>query len=497
MYKLSRFLILASILGAGNTFSSTLILTEDFLQKTAQKGAPTLDQIEAAFRSVAIKRGEEREKYAPELFGQGSYSETNERALIEFAPVFSPIKQAQLGVRQNLSYGFDTRATITTDQRSASSPLIGSFQNATTTTLAFTMQMDLWKNLLGRMSRAKLENVALETKKAELEKEIQLKSFRISLRRLYWSLVANEQSLLTSEELLKTAKTQAGETAARFRSAVAEADEVARYNAQVASREGTITFLKYRRETYYTQLKNLLPELSMHDLKLGQYDLNKTIEEILSCTTQIASVKGTPYQFTKYDEMVSMLRKIKTNSAVYNSRYSDLDVKLFGTVKSTGISLDEVGTNQYRGSYGGTFDDMKETNRTGYEVGVLFTLPLGGTKAETKKSKELYDEKRLLASINSTDAQVVNTHQEFIRTITLLNDVIRSQKLTAIELEKRLKGMRRKYEQARVSVNDVVLDQDALLQAELATIDTQLQILNTIFDYLVIFPDTPCAFNRI
>lgn len=477
--------------------AESLVITEEFLQEKAKLGSPSLDQIEAAFQSVSITKGEEKEKYAPELFGQGSYSETNERPLIAFAPVFTPLKQAQVGIRQNFAYGIDTSASVTTDQRSTRSAFLGTLQNGTTSTVAFTMQMDLWRNLLGRMSKSKLESLQLETRKAAIEKEIQTKSFKISLRRLYWSLVANQQSLTTSEALLKTAKAQAEETQQRFRNSVAEADEVARYNAQVASREGTITFLKYRRETFFTQLKNLLPELSGHDLQLGHYDLSKTLDEVLACTGVISSEPKTPFHFTKYDEVVGMLRQIKTNAALYNSRYADLDVKLFGTVKATGVSLDEVSTGNSRGNYGDSFKGMTEQNRSGYEVGVKFALPLGDTKAETKKSKELYDEKRLDASMNSTDARVANTHQEFVRTIRLLNEVITSQRLTAQELNKRLKGMRRKYEQARVSVNDLVLDQDALLNAELITIDTQLQILNTIFDYLVIFTDTPCAFNRI
>jgi hypothetical protein len=57
--------------------------------------------------------------------------------------------------------------------------------------------------------------------------------------------------------------------------------------------------------------------------------------------------------------------------------------------------------------------------------------------------------------------------------------------------------MRRKYEQARVSINDLIFDQDALLRSELTTIETQLQILNVLFDYLAIYTETPCGFNRI
>ena len=475
-------------------------ITEEYLHQIALKGSPNLDQIESAFQQAGFKFSEENEKFSAEVFGQGEYSETNERALIEFAPVFSPVKRVQLGVRKNLLSGFETQATVTTDQRSASSPFIGRLQDATTTTLAFTVQMDLWKDLFGRLSKVKLESLALQLERAKIEKDIQAKTFFISLRRLYWSLIANELSLRTSLELLKTSRKQAAETQARFNNAVAEADEVARYNAQVASREGTITFLKYQRELYFTQLKNLLPELGPYDLKLSKFDLEKTINEVMSCTLQVASHKDVPYEFTKYDELIGLLKKIKDHAKVENERYADADVKLYGTVRSTGVSLKDSRPGQtpvfYRGTYGGTFEDMTNTNRTGYEVGVKFILPLGDVKENAQRSKEKYDELRLLSVINSTDARVANTHREFVRAIKLLNDVITSQRVNSTELGKRLQGMKKKYQQARATVNEIVQDQDALLQSQLTTIDTQLQILNTFFDYLVVFPDTPCAFNR-
>ena len=75
--------------------------------------------------------------------------------------------------------------------------------------------------------------------------------------------------------------------------------------------------------------------------------------------------------------------------------------------------------------------------------------------------------------------------------------MIKNQNINTQQLEKRLKFMRKKYEQARASVNDLIQDQDALLNSELTTINTRLQILNVLFDYLVIYTDTPCEFNRI
>ena len=75
--------------------------------------------------------------------------------------------------------------------------------------------------------------------------------------------------------------------------------------------------------------------------------------------------------------------------------------------------------------------------------------------------------------------------------------MVRSQKQNTLALEKRLQVQNRKFREARVSANDLILDQDALLNSNLTTISTQLEIINTIFDYLVVFTETPCEFNRI
>lgn len=497
MFKLLKLLGLFSLVSlCSQAFAQTKIeINEKYLSDIAAKGAPQLDQIQAAFLNADLRKGETEALFSPELYGQAAYAETNERPIITFIPIWSPTKQAQLGVRQNLKSGFTVQAQATTDQRSAISPN-GKYRDVSTTTLSFTMQMDLWKDLLGRLSKAQLESAQLESKRSELERDIQTKSFHISLRRVYWSLVANQESIKIAEELLKTAQRQSNETQARFKNAVAESDEVARYAAQVASREGTLTYLQYQRETLLKQLKNLLPELMTANLTLGNYDLSQTFDKVMACTATIAGETKVPYHFTRYDEATDMIRKIRAHASTINSRYDDPDVKLYGTVRSTGVGSNETDYG-YRGSYGAAIDDMTENNRAGYEVGLKFAIPLGDTKALNQKTKELYDEKRLTAAINSTDAQVINTHQQLVRSISLLNDVIKSQRVTSTQLEKRLVFMRRKYEQARASVNDLIQDQDALLNSELMTIDTQLQILNVLFDYLAIYTETPCDFNRI
>lgn len=491
------WLLITFTLWLGPVQSETRYLTEAYLFTLAIQGSPRLDEIEATFLNAKVLEGEISEEFAPEFFGKGSYSETNEKALVTFQPVFTPVSQAQLGVRQAFRNGLLTQASIVSDQRSsASSPFAGKFRDSTTTVLSFTMQLDVWKNLFGRLSKARIEYADLQARSALLQKEIQSKVFVISLRRLYWSLVANQEAMKISEGLLNTARKQAADAGLRYRNAVADIDEVVRYDAQVSSRHASILYLKYQRETLLKQLRNLLPQLVGEEIQLGDYDIAATMDEVMECAVRIGSVKNIPYENTRYDELLLLLRNMRENRRDYNSRYARTDVKLFGTVKTTGISNEREDGNTYRGSYGGSFDDITGSNRSGYEVGLLFTLPLGSVKDNAQKTRELYDEKKLSATIDNTDTQIINTHLELVKSIKLLNEVIKNQRLTSGQLGKRLAGMKKKYRLGRVSVNDLIMDQDALFNADLTTIETQLQMLSTLFDYFVIFPDTPCSFNR-
>lgn len=491
------FYTLISIIATQATYGASRLFTENDLIAWSKLNAPGLEEIKTVLLSSENQKNLLNEQYAPEVFAKGSYAETQERPIIEFLPVFSPIKQAQLGVRKKFSHGLEAQVLATTDQRSASSNVSGTYNNVTTTIFSFTLQMDLWRDLFGRLSEAQRQNANVETRRAQFENEIKTRAFEIALRRIYWSLVAVNEQIKLSEGLKLTAAQQVTDAKKRLRNSIGDAGEVARYEAQVAARHSQAVFFGYQRENYLKQIKNLLPDLLTEDLQLAPYDVEKTISQIVECSAVIGRENSVPYNFTKYDEVLSLMREIKGNQKTINDRYSDVDVKFFGTVKSTGVGSDQKSNAAYTGSFGGAFDDMKNNNRTGFETGVNLIIPLGDAKETTQKTKTLYDEKLLKSQIDQTHALVVSTHTQLAKSMTLINEVIASQRTGTTALEKRLQVIRQKYSQARVSVNDMILDQDALLNSQLSTVDAQLQAINVLFDYLMVFTDTPCSFNRI
>lgn len=493
--KFPVLLLGITLLGARAALAQEVFpLDEKALATLSLSDVPRWDAIEASFLEAKLESEKLQDMFRPELFGNLQQTETKEKAIIQFQPIWSPQQDAQLGVRQNFRGGVGLSAAVGVDQRSART-VTGRFRNVSTSTVRLNVQVDLWKDIFGRLSKAQSQSADFAQKRAEVERDIQQKTFLLNLRRLYWSLVANNEQIKVYDGLKKISQEQLADATRRRNAGVADDGEVARYEAQVASREGSRLYYNYQREILMKQLKNLLPELQSKELVLKDYNIPGMIQTVLACTATIAAQKDVPLEFTRYDEVVTLLRQTQVLQEKLASSYDQTDLKFVGAVKTTGVASRDRGNGLIEGSISQSFDDWQENDRTGYSAGLQLVIPFG--KGETRQTQELLAKKRFTADINQTDADVRSTHQQLVKVINLLSEVVRSQKQNTVALEKRLQVQNRKFREARVSANDLILDQDALLNSNLTTISTQLEIINTIFDYLVVFTETPCEFNRI
>ena len=55
--------------------------------------------------------------------------------------------------------------------------------------------------------------------------------------------------------------------------------------------------------------------------------------------------------------------------------------------------------------------------------------------------------------------------------------------------------MRKKYNQGRISLSELIQDEDSLFESELMVARTKYNIINLLLDYLSIFNKTECDFN--
>ena len=471
-------------------------VSEQALIKIAKKNSPKLDEIKSRLLEASANYKMSNDNLSSEAYAGYQHQTTNEKAVVPFFPIYSPVNQYKVGVRKNFKYGLSADVSASVQQQSGSNNQT-TFDDIHTTIYDLTLNIDLWQDLFGKLTRKRLENAKLNYESNKLKSKIESKTFLVAVRRMYWNLVANAEKLKISRRLLEQAEKQARDARQRKRNSIADSGEVARYESQVASRKGSVLLLEYQREQILKSLTDLVPELNGKDLKLAAYNVEKSIFDVLACTEIIKRESSVPYQYTDYDEMTALLKRIQKNQSELDESYDDIDIKLSTSFRQIGVaSEDPTGNgNLYEGSYQDSIEDIQDNDRSAFLAGINVVIPLG-EQDKTAKVKEEYNRRRLDANIKATDNNLVATHNQITRQIRVLQEVIKTQRLNSDKLNIRLKDMRKKFAQARISVTSLIQDQDALLNSDLAIIDTQLEILNTLLDYFTVFTDTPCGFNK-
>ena len=95
------------------------------------------------------------------------------------------------------------------------------------------------------------------------------------MRTIYWNLVAIEESMKISQELLRISEKQVKESRKRLQSRVADKGEVARYQSQVAARKGNLNFFKFQKSQQLQALQEILPTIAGQEINLVAYDLKE------------------------------------------------------------------------------------------------------------------------------------------------------------------------------------------------------------------------------
>lgn len=472
-------------------------ISEKMLVELAKKDVPGIEEIESRMLQSKLNYQQILDnKTGASAYGGYNHTSTKERAIIPFIPIYSPINQYKAGLVKPTRYGVSADVSASVDQRSGKSAQ-NSFKDIHTTIYALTFNIDLWKDLFGSLTRKEIENAKLSFESAKIQKEIEGKTFELAVRRLYWAIVANNEKLKISKRLYEQSKTQLSDALKRAKASIADAGEVARYKAQAAQRKGTMLFYEYERENLGKQLKDLIPHLQIGSVELAPYDLDKTLGDVLQCAAVIQVQKEPPMGYTKYDEVTKLLRRVQTNQLSIDSKYDDVDLSLSTTFKTTGLGSSSPDSTNYEGSYSDSIDDLNDNDRSGFEAGLMLTIPIGKKLNGAEETKKAYNKKRLSAEIRNANSNIITTHKQIKESVKLLSQVIEAQKINNKELAVRVREINKQYRQARVSLNTVIQDQDSLANSELSIVDTQLQVLYTLFDYFAVFTETPCGFNRI
>lgn len=467
-----------------SALSQSQLLSEKSIVQLAKENAPRtqINRAQLAQSVLEKKRLEAQFEARAEVSYQ--YSESREQGLASFMPIFSPTRDVNLGLAKKLPYGVKVHARAFGSQINAPSAGIN---NATRTGTQLGLEVDLLKNFFGKFDRYNLKEKQALVERAKAQEKLSQKSFEIDARILYWSLIANEKSLELSRQLVESAQVQLRDAKKRARAGAADRGDVARSEAQLLSRKSSVYLFQYEKEQISSQLKKLFPQLKDHTLELKKEDMGQAVRGVLSCVGEITS--NSIAQSTHSDLFVVLEKaKLQYSSEQRKAESTgDWDLKLTSSVQFSAV---DEGFTASRERY-------QEGSQDGYAVGFSLSIPLEGDLREAEKAHIKLVENSFQAELQTIESEIHETHKEVSRSLLLLQDAAVALKMNVINLEKSMKSTKRKYRQARISINELIGEQDQLFQSRLSEIATKLAVIQALYNYFKVFNNHPCRMNNI
>ncbi|NRA63333.1 MAG: TolC family protein [Pseudobacteriovorax sp.] len=465
---------------------ATFTANESTLLELARKSPPTQLNIELSQTVKALNLELEEAKFGSQVTGAANYSSSRESPISPFAPIFSPAQDLSVGYQRLMPKGLALSSAIFAEKISFDGPT-GPIDDATRIGWRVGAEIDLWKNLWGRLDKLSYEGKEIDLEVSKLRGVMAKKDFEMSLLKVYWSLIANKESRELTQNLVKSAKRQLNQTRARARDGASDAGDVARSRALVKSRESSLLFFDYQRELLETQLKTLLPELSTQDIILAGESFTKKEEEMVQCMAKIVTGTAEPQSQSSYFDLIALLEKAEANANAQAEWTDSMDIKLKGQLQNSNADQ----------GYGNTLSGYSEDNQFGNAIGIEISMPLNPSLSAAKKTQKRIANLQKKAEVDALKARLMADFDKTKTSLQLLGKALETQTGAANDLEISLKTTTRKYQQARVDLNSLILEQDSYFNSRLVEIDTKQQTIHLMYDFFKSYNRYPCGINQI
>ena len=458
----------------------TLLIGENFLTKLQIEDTPKINQIKLSFESALLNKNLMEENFQTSFNIQGVYGENKSRQLNQFVPVTSPVKNLKASITSGTKYGLQSELKVFTEQ------FTNNFLRRSTTTGAeVNFMIDLYKDFLGRSTKKRLSVLTHEVDVAKINQEINTQQFKLNLQKLYWSLVANEESIKLTKSLIKQAQKQVAITSKKYKSSVSDQGVLARTKSLLASRKGSLNSLEYARSNILKGLREIIPSLGDKKITLDSYDINKITKKVLSCTNSISSLTDAPLELTKYDDLSKLHAEILKKEMKLARIHDDIDFKVSLQAQLNGRDF----------SYSDSIDNLSNDPKPVGNIIFSLSMPMTGEKTKTKNSYEKIAKLKGESLTTLNTAKVIAFHKEIRQSIKVLLSALDNQKLNTESLKTSIKNSRLKFSQARLPIEQLVQEEDAYFLSEISSIQTNLSIVHTLLDYFSVFTKFNCPLN--
>ena len=305
------------------------------------------------------------------------------------------------------------------------------------------------------------------------------------MRGIYWKMILKTKELDFYKIMIEQSKKNLNNIQKRYKNHIADAGDLARAKANVKLRKTQYKNIEIELENLKKSLKYYIPELMDKNIIINNFDLTEIFASIMLCNTKIYNNTDKYINLTSYNKYIKLMDKIIDGELKILSRENDFDVKLDLSANFRGI--DENLSDSY--------NDFTNLERNEYSIGLKINKNIGNNgddlkleKIKLAKMNYNYNKQNTLANIDSFYGSYENIMKNMFASLNNLH-------LYKENMETRLNSSKTKYNQGRLSLNDLIQDEDNLISANIQLIEMESVIIDTILQYLSVFDKTSCDFN--
>lgn len=464
-----------------------IVINEQKLKDLITDNIPSIEKINTMIIQSNLERTQYDQKYSPFINGQANYDAVNGSVFNGYQGQFNdPFRKYGISVKQNLPVGLSFNIGVYNNYAKTYNYQTNESVNSQyDSSLEAKLGIDLWKNLLGYSEKS--ERIGLKINEQEKTEQAKLEKIKFynEIRKMYWRLSVDNSLIKIYKNLINQAILQEDNVRKMYKASVADRGELARSTAVVNIRKADLSSVKYDMEIIKREISNLIPELNNKKLEFQFSNYSDIEKSINICYKKIKKQKETPLNLTSYTKLIKYKDEKINADLKALERYSDADVKLEAKAATLGFGKENSNS----------FDDMINFDRKDYSVGLNISIPFGNSYSDTKENKMKILKMRHNSEKKEIISNLISFHTYFSISLENLFNLLDDQKNYRENLLIRVKSMRQKYNQGRISLSELIQDEDSLFKSQLNLVNTYYNIISLMIDYFSIFNDFDCEFN--
>lgn len=466
------------------TQNNNFVLNEKTLIDLLDNKNPTLEKINSLYQQSIINELNFKNNYNYKIYGNINYTKADDDWSQWDYSGTNDETNFSVGLQKNSMYGINGNLSINGQDGNYYTSGLGN-QDIGRNGLMLTYSIDLWKNFLGYQDLTRKLNLDLNKKQSQIKTYIEKNNFYYSLRNIYWNLVIKNKELKFYNMMLEQAKANLINVEKKFKAYIADSGDLAQAKASVELRKTQYKNIEIEIINLKKELQNYLPELLTKNIVITSFDLTNTFNNIAMCNNNIYNNKNDYTTLSSYKEYIDFMDKIIDTELKMLKRDSDFDVKLDISANFRGI---DKNINK-------SFKDLREFDRDSYSVGLNISKNLGNNDNELKINKIKLTKMNYYYNKNNTLANMSSFYNSYQTIMENMFENLNNLSAYKKNMNDRVKNSRKKYNQGRLALSDLIQDEDNLVDANIKLIEMEGVIINTILQYLSIFDKTECTFN--